>query len=151
MDFYDLILELENEFLDTEKGIFGKKVNVQKCLSLIDTLKRAFPSVIKDANYVVANKEEILIEAERKAKQIIKEAETHSNIIIKNSEIMKRAEEAAAAHYENVRQACDDSINKAAAIIYTMFEDMEDFLKNMLEILKQNRDDMINGLKDSNR
>src|SRR5690554_2988721 len=137
MDFYDLILELENEFLDTEKGIFGKKVNTQKCLSLIDALKRAFPSVIKDANYVVANKEEILIEAERKAKQIIKEAETHSNLIIKNSEIMKRAEVAAAEHYENVRQACDDSINKAAAIIYAMFEDMEDYFKNMLEILKQ--------------
>lgn len=151
MDYYDLLLELENEFLDTDKGIFGKKINVQKCLNLIDGLKRAFPSVIKDANYVVASKEEILIEAERKAKQIIKEAETHSNVIIKNSEIMKRAEEAAAVHYENVRQACDDAINKAAAIICTMFEDMEDFLKNMLEILKQNQDDMINGLKDSNR
>ncbi|HEY8423677.1 MAG TPA: hypothetical protein VIL23_02835 [Clostridia bacterium] len=151
MDFYDLILELENELTDTDKGIFAKKINVQKCLSLIDAIKRAYPSVIKDANYVVASKEEILLEAERKAKQIIKEAEMHSNAIIKNSEIMKRAEAAAAAHYENVRQACDDAINKAAAIIYTMFEDTEDFLKNMLEILKQNRDDMINGLKDSNK
>ena len=64
---------------------------------------------------------------------------------------MKRAEANAQAHFENVRFACDDSINKSAAIIYTMFEDMEDFLKNMLEILKQNRDEMVNGLKDSNR
>ncbi|HEY8390717.1 MAG TPA: hypothetical protein VIL26_07220 [Clostridia bacterium] len=151
MDFYDLLLELENEFVDTEKGIFGKKINVQKCINLIDSLKRAFPSVIKDANYVVSNKEEILIEAERKANQIIKEAETHANIIVKNSEIMKRAEASAQSHYESVRRACDDSINKAAAIIYTMFEDMEGFLKNMMEILKQNRDEMINGLKDSNK
>jgi len=151
MDFYDLLLELENEFIDSEKGIFGKKINAQRCVNLIDSLKHAFPSVIKDANYVVSSKEEILIEAERKANQIMKEAETHANVIVKNSEIMKRAEASAQSHYENVRHACDDSINKSAAIIYAMFEDMEDFLKNMLEILKQNRDEMINGLKDSNR
>ena len=151
MNFYDLLLELENEFIDSEKGIFGKKINSQRCVNLIENLKHAFPSVIKDANYVVSNKEEIIIEAERKANQVLKEAETHANVIVKNSEIMKRAEANAQAHFENVRFACDDSINKSAAIIYTMFEDMEDFLKNMLEILKQNRDEMVNGLKDSNR
>lgn len=151
MDYFDLVIELENELSEGDKGIFGKKINTEKCLDLIDKMKRAFPSVIKDANYIVANKEDILIEAERKAAQILKESETHANVIVKNSEIMKRAEDAATVHIENVRRVSDDIINKSAAIIYAMFEDTENFLKNMLEILKQNRDEMINGLKNSNR
>ena len=71
-----LIDELEEE-LCSKRGLFAKKIDVEKCAAIVEELKGSVPSTLSDVNYILDNKQKILDNADTVAKNTIKAAEAN--------------------------------------------------------------------------
>ena len=92
MDVLQLLDQLEQELGERKGGIFSKKVDIGRCSQLARQIRSVLPDALREANYVVENKQKILENADSVAKNTIREAEERADHIIDNSELTKRAE-----------------------------------------------------------
>jgi len=148
MDFRQCINDLETE-LTSRKGVFGgSKIDVQRCLQIIDSMTIALPSSIRDAEYIVAHKEEILGDAQALAKNTVSEAEMRAEQLISDSEILRRAETEAARILEDSKMRSDTLIQQTREYLEGLFKDTEQYLMNMLATIRNNREELRDFLKD---
>lgn len=112
----DEILEMMDELLDKAVTVpFSNKksmVDTDKLREYIDNIRYNLPSEIRKAKEMVADRSEIIQEANTKAEAIIKKAEERAKILVSQEEIVKQAK-AAAADITAQAHAMDLSIKKA--------------------------------------
>ncbi len=142
MDISVLLDELENELSDRKGGIFAKKVDLDKCCKIVAQLKSAFPETLREAQYVMENKQKILENADNVAKNTIREAEERAEHIIDNSEITKRAERESKQIVEMAYMQADSLIDKTKLHLDNMFRDIEQFLLSTLTMIRNNREEL---------
>ena len=142
MDAMKLIDELESELGDRRGGLFSKKIDIGKCVNLTRQLREALPDAVREAEYVVENKQKILENADSVAKNTIREAEERAEHIIDNSELIKRAELEAKQLMETAYMQCDALVDKTKAHLDIMFRDIEQFLQSALAMIRNNREEL---------
>lgn len=142
MDITQLIDQLEQELGERKGGLFGKKVDLNKCGQLTRQIRSALPDALREANYVVENKQKILENADSVAKNTIREAEERAEHIIDNSELIKRAELEAKQLMETAYMQCDALVEQTKAHLDTMFRDIEQFLQSVLAMIRNNREEL---------
>lgn len=112
----DEILEMMDDLLDKSVTVpFSNKkcmVDSEKMREYIDNIRYNLPTEIKRAKEMVADRSEIIEDANAKAEQIIKEAEERANVLVSEDEIVKRAREAADEITAQAK-AMDQSIRNA--------------------------------------
>ena len=141
MDILKLLDEMESELTD-KKGLFSKKVDIGRCVDILYEMKRAFPESIREADYIVANKNKILENADNVAKNTIREAEERAEHIIDNSELIKRAEIEAKNIIDTGYMQCDTLVDRTKAHLDSMFKDIEQFLLSTLTMIRNNREEL---------
>ncbi len=141
-DIMRIIEELEYELGDRKGGLFSKKVDINKCISLTRQLRNSMPDAMREAEYVVENKHKILENADSVAKNTIREAEERAEHIIDNSELIKRAELEAKQLMETAYMQCDALVDKTKAHLDIMFRDVEQFLQSSLAMIRNNREEL---------
>ena len=72
--YFELIETLDKELSEEKKGFFGAKVDTENCARIVKELKKSYPEVVKEAKYIVSNKEQIIDNANRTAAKILKDA-----------------------------------------------------------------------------
>lgn len=149
MELMEIILNLENEMSD-RRGLFGKKIDIDKCLDLVDIMKKTYPESLREANYVVANKQKILENADSVAKNTIREAEERAEHIIDNSELIRKAEIEAKQIIETAYMQCDTLIQGTKDHLDSMFKDIEQFLLSTLSMIRNNREELRGAMIISN-
>lgn len=118
----DEILEMMDDLLDKAVTVpfSGKKcmVDAEKLREYIDNIRYNLPTEIKRAKEMVADRSEILTDANAKAEQIIKQAEERAKKLVSEDEIVKQAQEAAndltaqaKAMDQSIRKAMTDKLN----------------------------------------
>ena len=121
----DEILEMMDDLLDKAVTVpFSNKkslVDTEKLREYIDSIRYDLPTEIKRAKEMVADRSEILTDANSQAEEIIKQAEERAKKLVSESEIVIRAQEAANDLTAQAK-AMDQSIRKA------MTEKLEDTL-----------------------
>ena len=121
----DEILEMMDDLLDKAVTVpFSNKkslVDTEKLREYIDNIRYNLPTEIKRAKEMVADRSEILTDANSQAEDIIKQAEERAKKLVSESEIVIRAQEAANDLTAQAK-AMDQSIRKA------MTEKLEDTL-----------------------
>ena len=121
----DEILEMMDDLLDKAVTVpFSNKkslVDTEKLREYIDNIRYNLPTEIKRAKEMVADRSEILTDANSQAEEIIKQAEERAKKLVSESEIVIRAQEAANDLTAQAK-AMDQSIRKA------MTEKLEDTL-----------------------
>ena len=121
----DEILEMMDDLLDKAVTVpFSNKkslVDTEKLREYIDSIRYNLPTEIKRAKEMVADRSEILTDANSQAEEIIKQAEERAKKLVSESEIVIRAQEAANDLTAQAK-AMDQSIRKA------MTEKLEDTL-----------------------
>ncbi|MBQ9790817.1 MAG: hypothetical protein IJW24_04430 [Clostridia bacterium] len=90
MDINQIIEELEAELAKSKNFLWGKKND--KCMELVDELRRNLPTALKEASYLLSQRDKILFQAQESAKKTIAEAEQRAEAILSQSELVKRAE-----------------------------------------------------------
>ncbi len=142
MDVMQIIDELEAELGERRGGLFSKKIDIGKCVQLTKAIRGAMPEAVREAEYVVENKQKILENADSVAKNTIREAEERAEHIIDNSELIKRAELEAKQLMETAYMQCDALVDKTKAHLDIMFRDVEQFLQSSLAMIRNNREEL---------
>ena len=140
MDINQIIEELEAELYKSKNFLWSKKND--KCVELVDELKRNLPTALKEASYLLSQRDKILFQAEESAKKTIAEAEQRAEQLVSQSELIKRAEAEA--------QEIVDTANRRTSQMYTatksnldkMLKSVEDYLTENLHIVRNNREEL---------
>ncbi|MCI8458442.1 MAG: hypothetical protein HFE46_02100 [Clostridia bacterium] len=142
MDVLQLLEQLEQELGDRKGGLFSKKVDIGRCSQLVRQIRGSLPDTLREAQYVVENKQKILENADSVAKNTMREAEERAEHIIDNSELTKRAEMEAKQLMETAYMQCDALVDQTKTHLDIMFRDVEQFLQSTLAMIRNNREEL---------
>ena len=118
----DEILEMMDDLIDKSLTVpFSNKkcmIDSEKLREYIDNIRYNLPTEIKRAKEMVADRSDIINDANAEAERIIKEAEERAKILVSESEIVKQAQETAdeltaqaRAMDLSIRNAMTDKLN----------------------------------------
>src|SRR5437868_2021387 len=102
------------------------RVDKEEIYDILDQMRATIPEEIKQARWIVKERQEMLAEAKREAERIVKEARERQERLIDEEEITKQAERAAEDIIEDAR-AREREIRLGA-------EDYADEILNTLEV-----------------
>ena len=129
MDIMALIDRIE-EIVDNAKGVpftNNKMVEPDAVYEIIDEVRAQFPDELKQARWIVKERQEMLEEAEKEANRILEEARERAQAIASEQEIVRLADQQAA-----------DMIDKARAQEREIRLGAEDYADEMLANLEVN-------------
>src|SRR5687768_9786344 len=128
MDVLVLIDKLD-DLVHNAKGVpmtDQVRVDKEEIYDILDQMRATIPEEIKQARWIVKERQEMLAEAKREAERIVKEARDRQSQLVSEQEITKQAERAAEDIIEDAR-AREREIRLGA-------EDYADEILNTLEI-----------------
>lgn len=159
---FNLLEELE-AVLDQSRAVpFSNKVTVDKeeLYDIITEIKMRLPNEIKQSKWVIEERNKILIDAQKEADEIIKNAEERLNRLIDENEVTKRAYEQAALIIDNskktskeMRLGATEYADEVLALAESRLKEMmdmirlenihsENFFNETLDIIYQNRQEL---------
>ncbi len=140
MDSITLIELLKDEFIDA-KGL-KRKIDVNRCLQLVDELQNSLPTYVKEAQKIVENKQRILQNSDFVAKNTIKSAEERARQIVSESAMGQLAQKEAQRIINKATIQRDVLIDKTKTHLDSMFEETEQFLLSLLDMVRKNRHEL---------
>ena len=145
MDIKVIIEELEQELTESKNFVFNKKkalVNMERCGALLEELKHSLPPAIQEANYILGQKEKILMQAKEQAENTLKEAEIRVEQLVSESNLVKKAEAEAEEILESANKKSNQMMSVMKANIDKMLKSVEDYLMENLNIVRSNREEL---------
>lgn len=144
MDVLTLIESIE-ELLDNASNLpFTKKVLVDKdaVLDVVKEIKLKLPDELKQAKWVKEERQRILLDAQKEAGDLIKEAENKIISMIDEHEITKKAYEQKAEIIDAAEAYSKEMVNATKEHADSILEELENTLKEKLEMVKSNRKEL---------
>src|SRR5919206_231304 len=128
MDVLVLIDKLDDLVHNAKQVPLTDQVRVDKeeIYDILDQMRATIPEEIKQARWIVKERQEMLAEAKREAERIVKEARERQSQLVSQEEVVKQAERAADDIIEDAR-AREREIRLGA-------EDYADEILNTLEV-----------------
>ena len=105
MDVLVLIDKLDDLVHNARQLPIGGQVRVDKeeIYDILDQMRATIPEEIKQARWIVKERQEMLAEAKREAEKIVKEARERQERLVGEEEVTKQAERAAEDIVEDAR------------------------------------------------
>ena len=105
MDVLVLIDKLDDLVHNAKAVLMTDKVRVDKeeIYDILDQMRATIPEEIKQARWIVKEREEMLAEAKKEAERIIKDARERQETLVGDEEVTKQAERAAEDIVEDAR------------------------------------------------
>ncbi|MCL4079554.1 ATPase [Coriobacteriia bacterium Es71-Z0120] len=142
MDILALIDRIE-EILEEGRSLpFSTKrlVDPEKIYEIIDEIRANFPDELKQARWIVKERQEMLEEAEKEANRILEEARERAAAIASEQEIVKLAEQQAAEILDNARAKEREIRLGAEDYADEMLANLEVNLGKLLTAVQRGRD-----------
>lgn len=144
MNILSLLDVLEDEL---EKGVnlpFTTKalIDREKCLDLIKDIRLSIPEEIKQAEWVKKERQRILLEAQKEAESINKEAEERIKALIDEDKITQNAYKQARDIIETAQENAKEIRLGAKEYADNLLEQVESYLKTQVDILINNRSEL---------
>jgi len=135
LDYLDDI----EEVLDSSKGLpFTNKISVEKerVLEILSEIRLNLPDDIRAAQRILGDHDKIIVEAQRKAQDIIESAENDAKVRTSNHEIFRRASDQASEMLEAARKEADDIRKNVIDYADDTLAEAEDQIKNLMTNLE---------------
>lgn len=142
MDILALIDRIE-EIVDNGRTLpltSARLVDTDKIYDLIDEIRSQFPDELKQARWIVKERQEMLEEAEKEANRILEEARERAQAIASEQEIVKLAEQQAAEILDNARAREREIRLGAEDYADEMLANLEVNLGKLLTAVQRGRD-----------
>ncbi len=139
------ILENIEDILEKSKGVpFSSKVLVDKeeILEQISDLRLKLPEELKQAKWVKEERQRILVEAQKEADDIVKEAENRIISMIDEHEITKKAYEKKAEIIETANEMSREISKGTKDYADNVLNGIEVALQEALKIIQNNRNEL---------
>jgi cell division septum initiation protein DivIVA len=142
MDIMALIDRIE-EAMDNARNLpltRQRLVDVEKVYEIIDEVRASFPDELKQARWIVKERQEMLEEAEKEANRILEDARDRADAMAAEQEVVKRANEQAASILDSARQQEREIRLGAEDYADEMLANLEVNLGKLLTAVQRGRD-----------
>ncbi|HHV98085.1 MAG TPA: ATPase [Clostridiaceae bacterium] len=139
------ILETLEDLLEKAPSVpFSGKclVDREEVLEIIKEMRLKLPDDIKQAKWVKDERQRILLEAQKEANNIIKDAENKIASLVDEHEITKKAYEQANEIISNAQKNARDIRLGTREYADSILNKVEDILRDTMEVLKMNREEL---------
>ena len=142
MDIMALVDRIE-ESMDAGRSVplsRGRLIDTDKVYEIIDEIRGSFPDELKQARWIVKERQEMLEEAEKEANRILEEARDRADAMASDQEIVRRANEQAASIMDDARQQEREIRLGAEDYADEMLANLEVNLGKLLTAVQRGRD-----------
>ena len=142
MDILALVDRIE-ELIDTGRSLpmtSSRMVDAEKVYELIDEIRAQFPDELKQARWIVKERQEMLEEAEKEANRMLEDARERAQALAAEQEIVKLAEQQAAEILDNARAREREIRLGAEDYADEMLANLEVNLGKLLTAVQRGRD-----------
>ena len=146
----DLILQLQDLVHDANSMPFsGGKVlvNSEEVYEIIDQIQDAMPAEVRQAKNIVADRKQIISEANRESENIIRAAEERKKVMLNQSEIVREAQAKAKEIVDDAKQKSAEIRKAANVYVDTIMKRAEESLSTQLGEIKKTRQNITNSQK----
>jgi cell division septum initiation protein DivIVA len=144
MEIFTLLEELE-DILENSKSVpFSGKSVVDKdeILEIIKEVRLKLPEELKQAKWIKEERQRILVEAQKEADDIVKEAENRIISMINENEITKKAYEKKAEIIETANEMSREISKGTKDYADNILQGLEVALEDALKIIQNNRKEL---------
>ena len=144
MEIFTLLETLE-EMLENSKTIpFSNKgvIDKEEMLEIIKEIRLKLPDELKQAKWVKEERQRILVEAQKEADDIVKEAENRIISMIDEHEITRKAYEQKAEIIETANEMSREISKGTKDYADTILSNIEKALQDALETIQNNRKEL---------
>ena len=142
MDIMALIDRIE-EIVESGRAVpfsSQKMVDPDKVFEIVDEIRAQFPDELKQARWIVKERQEMLEEAEKEANRILEEARDRANQLASEQEVVRLAEQQAADALDRARQQEREIRLGAEDYADEMLANLEVNLGKLLTAVQRGRD-----------
>lgn len=146
----DLILQLQDVINDAKAMPFsGGKVMVSsdEIYDIIDQIQDAMPAEVRQAKNIVADRKQILAEANRESENIIRAAEERKKAMLNQNEIVREAQAKAKEIVDDAKQKSAEIRKAANVYVDSIIKRTEECLSTQLAEVKKTRTNIVNSQK----
>jgi cell division septum initiation protein DivIVA len=142
MDIMALIDRIE-ELIDNAGGVpfsNNKRIDPDKVYEIIDEVRAQYPDELKQARWIVKERQEMLEEAEKEANRILEEARDRAQALANETEVVRLAEAQAADILDKARTQEREIRLGAEDYADEMLANLEVNLGKLLTAVQRGRD-----------
>ena len=118
----------------------NKIVDPEAIYSLVDEIRERYPEELKQARWILKQRQEMVEEAEREANRVLEEAQDRARMLIADTEIVRQAEARAAEILEEARANEREVRLGAEDYADEMMANLEANLGRLLTAVQRGRD-----------
>ncbi len=130
----DSVLQLLDELedvMDSSKAVPNK----EEIYDIISEIRMKLPNELKQSKWVIEERNKILIDAQREADEIVKNAEDRMVRLVDENEVTKKAYEQAAAIIDSAKKTSKDMRLGAMEYAESVLADAEGKLKELKSVV----------------
>ena len=144
MEILDILEQLEDTIEKSmDIPLTGKcLVDKEDVLEIIKDTRLKLPDDIKQAKWVKEERQRILLEAQKEANNIIKDAENKIASLVDEHEITKKAYEQANEIVSNAQKNAREIRLGTREYADSILNKVEDIMKDALEVISANREEL---------
>ena len=136
-------LEKMEDLLEKSWTVFGvTMVNKEEFINALNDIRLKLPEEIKQAKWVKEERQRILLEAQKEASSVIKEAETKIVSMVDENEITRKAYEQANETIINAQRTAREIKQGSLEYADEILVKMEETLKETYLLLHKNREEL---------
>ncbi len=146
----DLILQLQDVINEAKSMPFtGGKVMVssEEVYDILDQIQDAMPAEVRQAKNIVADRKQILSEANREAENIIRAAEERKKAMLNQNEIVREAQAKAKEIVDDAKQKSAEIRKAANVYVDSIIRRTEESISSQLDEIKKTRANILNSQK----
>lgn len=139
------ILETLEDFVEKSLTLpFSGKclVDKEEILEMVKEIRLKLPDDIKQAKWVKEERQRILLESQKEANNIIKEAENKIASLVDEHEITKKAYEQANEIIANAQKNARDIRLGTRDYADSVLDKVQEILSDTIDVIKQNREEL---------
>lgn len=143
-----LLNEMESEILKAKKVAFSTTdiaVNRQAMLDLLTRFRASYPIVLKEAEQIKKERDDILSKAEAYANKTMDAAEERAREMIAESEITRRATEEAESMREEAKKGYIKMDYEARALAFNILDSVEKQFNENLKTIADRKRRLVDG------
>lgn len=150
--------QLEEIILDSPRLFLTRRtlVDEEQLLDQLDIIRINLPTAFAEALEIVRYKEDILLQAETYAQELVETSQQRAAQILDESDIIRRAEVEASQIYYQVQHECEELKRQTLAQVEQMrqqvlqeVEDLRQLTRNECEDIQQGADDYADSVLDN--
>ena len=143
MDNFEMLInEIESELLKAKKAPFSGTdivVNKMTMLNLISRIRSSYPNVLKEANQIKKERDDIINKATEYANNTMDVAEDRAKALISDSEIVKQANIEAEAMLKEAEDSYRKMDYEARALAFNILDNAEKAIGDGLNVINDKK------------